>query len=635
MAAAVSASTPDFYAQQQTPPRQHTKRPSHPGMVPNQSPLQSVEYNAASSRSQPNDPYYTTPTRRAEREQSQDWDQYEYEPPGYDQPSQRHYSPAERHDASSRGSPRHLPPIETAPPPPPAHRSRQSSVGPEVSARGSFETSPQKQTGQGNMRHGVLRNEAHRYTSSTSNLPYQTYQAPAPASAHSPNSPRHHERAPSHDPYARNGYGGDEMHFDGEPSPGPYSRSPGHAAPSPRHYTPRYDEHAEFQNAPSPMASREFGTSPGRAPQDQHQHHRRPSYREEYEPSRGHSPGYGVPPPPSSLSYNVDPRLSRDVADRINDERRYDERLHQQSAAGRGRQYSEPPPSYGGRRDASPQPMQQSDRRSTANFAATTDPHAEQRRRMSASPNPAHRIPRKSVSPAPSLVVVERRRLSDVPFGPDSYDALNPSAVSSAHSDYSATSGLEHRQPNGKIIAHNGQEVDPSDHLPETSWAPEPEPRPGSKQPSPEPTRTRQSLSGAQPMPQAPRNRDHRSTRPEAGDAHQSYSYQYNEPTTPTATGRTKLQKKARGSSMSPGAIPLAPMAPEQYHDNRYGGYSPSREPARGHYDYPNENYAPQYGQGPPVPAKVPLYQGEHSALADEMSRIDIGNGRSRRRGGY
>lgn len=633
MAAAVTASTPGFYAQQQTPPRQHTKRPSHSGLIPNQSPLQSVEHNAAASRPQPNDPYYTTPTRRVEREQSQDWDQYE--PPSYDQPSQRHYSPAERHELPSRGSPRNLPPIETAqPPPPPAHRSRQSSVGPDMNSRGSHETSPQKQNAQSNMRHGVLRNEAHRYTNSASNVPYQTYQAPPTANSASPNSPRHHERSASHDPYARNGYGGDEMHFEREPSPGPYGRSPGHMASSPRHYgSSRYEDHDDYQNAPSPAASREYGNSPGHAPPEQHR--RQASYRDEYDASsRGHSPGYSVPPPPSSLSYNIDPRLSRDVADRINDERRYDERFHQQTAAGRGRQYSEPPPSYGGRRDASPQPMQQSDRRSTANYDAP-DPHTEQRRRMSASPNPAHRIPRKSVSPAPSLVVVERRRLSDVPFGPDSYDALNPSVVSSARSDYSATSGLEHRQPNGKIIAHNGQEVDPSDHLPETSWAPEPEPRPGSKQPSPEPARTRQSLSGAQPMPQAQRNRDRRSTRPEVNDSQQSYGYQYNEPTTPTTTGRTRLQKKARGSSVSPGAVPLAPIAPEQYHDNRYGGYSPSREPARGHYDYPNENYAPQYGHGPPVPAKVPLHPSEHSSLEDEMSRIDIGNGRSRRRGGY
>lgn len=210
----------------------------------------------------------------------------------------------------------------------------------------------------------------------------------------------------------------------------------------------------------------------------------------------------------------------------------------------------------------------------------------------------------------------------------------------SSRSSNSAMSGSHDRKdprdPNSKIVMHDGREVDPSDHLPIESWAPEPEPKPGQITTA---DNARRSPGGAQPMPPSGR-RQMRLSRTETAPM-----YQAEEPAhaPPPSSARNRLQKKApRGSSMPPGTVsPLGPTHAENYQE-RQGGYgSQGRQHAhRGSYDYPSENYAPpQYGSGPPIPAKVPLMSGANgladTSLMEEMSRIDIGNGRSRRRGGY
>lgn len=91
---------------------------------------------------------------------------------------------------------------------------------------------------------------------------------------------------------------------------------------------------------------------------------------------------------------------------------------------------------------------------------------------------------RKSVSPRPSptdTVITP----SSIPYGPDSYDIHNPSNGSPMASNHSAQnpyqirpepSGAPPREgPNGPIVGWDGREIDPSDHLPVDSWAPEPE----------------------------------------------------------------------------------------------------------------------------------------------------------------
>ena len=91
--------------------------------------------------------------------------------------------------------------------------------------------------------------------------------------------------------------------------------------------------------------------------------------------------------------------------------------------------------------------------------------------------------PRKSVSPKPPAS--GERDIGAVPFSPDSYNALNPnftgapSVVDFATQDGSSfTQQLRSLQEVAPIIGDDGREIDPSDHLPCDTWAPEPEKKP-------------------------------------------------------------------------------------------------------------------------------------------------------------
>lgn len=85
---------------------------------------------------------------------------------------------------------------------------------------------------------------------------------------------------------------------------------------------------------------------------------------------------------------------------------------------------------------------------------------------------------RKSVSPNPSPG-------GSAPFSPDDFGVHNPYArppptanSASPHSPYQIRPGSEayaRDDTKGPIVGWHGQEIDPSDHLPVDSWAPEPE----------------------------------------------------------------------------------------------------------------------------------------------------------------
>ncbi|OJD11371.1 hypothetical protein AJ78_07851 [Emergomyces pasteurianus Ep9510] len=95
---------------------------------------------------------------------------------------------------------------------------------------------------------------------------------------------------------------------------------------------------------------------------------------------------------------------------------------------------------------------------------------------------------RKSISPHPPSPK-EPGGLSGIPFSPDAYDALNPnvstaSAVQQPAAPYETPEGaieaarqreLEKFREEGPIIGNDGRVIDPSDHLPADTWAPEPE----------------------------------------------------------------------------------------------------------------------------------------------------------------
>lgn len=107
---------------------------------------------------------------------------------------------------------------------------------------------------------------------------------------------------------------------------------------------------------------------------------------------------------------------------------------------------------------------------------------------QSASPDPRAFTKRKAVSPQPFTGQGEQR-LSGVPFGPDSYEIFNPSSplsssVAGPESRYETPeqakeaarqSEVQKLRDQGPIIGNDGRVIDPSDHLPTDTWAPEPE----------------------------------------------------------------------------------------------------------------------------------------------------------------
>jgi len=95
------------------------------------------------------------------------------------------------------------------------------------------------------------------------------------------------------------------------------------------------------------------------------------------------------------------------------------------------------------------------------------------------SPGLQPTVARKAVGASP-------KKLNTVPFGPDSYDVLNPgtSPVTNAGTRFETQEHAKESQRLreveklrglGPIIGNDGREIDPSDHLPADTWAPEPE----------------------------------------------------------------------------------------------------------------------------------------------------------------
>lgn len=296
------------------------------------------------------------------------------------------------------------------------------------------------------------------------------------------------------------------------------------------------------------------------------------------------------------------------------------------------------------------------------------------------SPDMRHTLQRKSVSPHPASPQSEGG-LAGVPFGPDSYDVLNPPSTSTGSvkghvptpeqiKEAARLVEVERLREQGPIIGNDGREIDPSDHLPSDTWAPEPERK--TRKPEvvirfrtkDEATRTpnsyRSSPDAIRPvsMPVPTYNNS-----PLLGDS----------PSTATATfktGRNRLQKQMpvrplpvqpyQHAQSSP-AVPLAPpvstfATPSPGSRLPLVSTPPSgsrlpQRPALSEYSVmQNRGYgsSPQihgYEPSPPrIPAKVPFYGAESSnresygggmdALSAEMQNIDIGVGSGVRSGG-
>lgn len=259
---------------------------------------------------------------------------------------------------------------------------------------------------------------------------------------------------------------------------------------------------------------------------------------------------------------------------------------------------------------------------------------------------------RKSVSPQPTPSPLERR-LSAVPFSPDSFDELNPharsnSSVNQSGARYRSAAEAEEaarqqerelQRPEGPIIGNDGRVIDPSDHLPVDSWAPEPERKTAQK--ISVTVRARQSPRGAQPMPTATRQPLKEQIAQGQQESVRSYPINEDMPTTPGSTARIRWPKNPRQSpGMPPASSPLAASlngtprslprpSTSDYALRERGGFGYNSSPAQGGF----ANGSP-YG-APPIPAKVSLSNGytdemEHygtDQLSREVMAIDIGGG--------
>ncbi|KAB5525587.1 hypothetical protein GE09DRAFT_475042 [Coniochaeta sp. 2T2.1] len=754
----------------QTPPRPQPNPPT--SYIPNQSPLQQVEYGtppSAPARYQHQDQYSPAPPPASGYgfPGQQNPDQQFHTPernepysghaddrrasPSVHSPFDNQYQrPTQDYDSRYQVDERGVSPEDDRPPPPPVHRSRHNSgaAHEQMLVRNGYENLPSKGTPP-SIRHEVLRNEAHRHTMSGTYPGRPTYKpvnsAPAitdgsfysPVEPHQVTPPRHHsfdsvydsqhrsmqptvEDVPeSPDHYSLNSFrrstsGAPEYESRYEPdydqasSPAPLNLG-GRVSLSSNHYSPspvqddqyRRNSFSQQQQAPA-SSSRDYRshddlrTEP--PPADFYNERGQPllPYQGELD---GASGSYAMPPVPSSLVPGVDPSLAIEVSRRINEDRRNSRRYTQPAMESlptdRDRRTIAGPSDYS---TGSPSPAygssQHSRGRSSMNHSAPPEynsqahvPGYTPNPVRNSSPNPQHTIKRKSISPAPPRSADESRRLSGVPFGPDSYNALNPALAGTTSKDTSA-SGPDYND-NGMIISHDGREVDPSDHLPVDTWAPEPEPR----KPTTATSSSRPSPAGPQSLPASgrrPLRIAGRAQTTEPGYISPDVSFDASTPTKPTT--RNRLQKKAhRASAMPvmstaintpPSHQPSSPLAPLPLHQDNFT--PPRNLPRAQTFDYPNENHAPAYASspldshghhsrggsaggfrssmsGPPIPEKVPLAlpasgsqavmsgalpaprqydewggmrggnaSGELS-LMEEMQRIDIGTGRARR----
>jgi hypothetical protein len=706
--------TPDHvqtpHRAQPNPPPPHSSEhtPSHSGHYSSASSLRNRQGDYSSA---PNSSYHT-PSNNSDARHAPSDGYPLYPGDGMESPDHHGHTPDKRYTPSapyvalSNEQMFSLEMDSERPPPPPAHRSTPSAVS-EPRHSPSHDSMVHSQTPPA-MRMDVLRSEAHRQSAPSNAYPgrpvYRPYDsAPAPQSTetHQVSPPRHHSYDTSYDThhksmqatvedvpdspnsglddYRRNGsrapdYG--EPEYRQDPSPAPLSlRGRGSAPPalyagSPASGLRQHGASIDHVQSDPSLSSR---THPAHATQfgydSQSQAGGYSPYRgsgQELDDTQVRAPDgsmrFALPCVPASLVPGVDPGVSMEISQRINDDRRHEARYSQHPAGSqptaiaaasvRGRQMTGPPPSYG-----ATQPRHGS--HDTYERSPSARPPSQHRGLSpNPSPNGQHTIRRKSISPAPPQ---EGRGLSGVPFGPDSYDALNPVLSTSAPKE---TIRLDYDEVNGKIITHDGKEIDPSDHLPMDTWAPEPEPK-GKK--TSESSTTRASLSGPQPIPPSGRKPLRvREVRPTSTAALPPATYITPEPgrqqLPPPNTGRNRLQKKANRSSAMPvmmsgangaGPGPLAPLPQAQ--DN----YAPRPLGRASTYDY--ENHAPpsmhdtssglyardHSASAPPIPAKIPLAAGPGSsmqlhrggygdfggenALMEEMSRIDIGTGRARR----
>ncbi|KAJ5917943.1 hypothetical protein N7454_010318 [Penicillium verhagenii] len=253
-------------------------------------------------------------------------------------------------------------------------------------------------------------------------------------------------------------------------------------------------------------------------------------------------------------------------------------------------------------------------------------------------------VTRKSVSPRPSI---SSDRASSIPFSPDSYNAINPHAARSATSRdptpaYESPAQARdaairaEREPirdlSQPIIGDDGREIDPSDHLPTDTWAPEPERK----------NRKPEVIIRFKHAPrERPTSRGNDATSRSTGPPRVGFRTE--------TTSYSSDRKRYTPSHTQPSPEPMDRAAQRGY-DNYGDGYTQPRG-----YSTPTSTERPRssrgsvspspgsrsplydYAPGPPIPSKVPVSQGAPSypvaasnpgmdALSRELKTIEIGS---------
>ncbi|KAL5343470.1 hypothetical protein BJX70DRAFT_408253 [Aspergillus crustosus] len=230
---------------------------------------------------------------------------------------------------------------------------------------------------------------------------------------------------------------------------------------------------------------------------------------------------------------------------------------------------------------------------------------------------------RKSISPRPPP---SRGRdgsqvsTSQTPFSPDSFDSYNPHAArSAAHRepapayetpaqamDAARRNEAASARTEGPIIGDDGREIDPSDHLPTDTWAPEPDRK--SRKPG---VIVRFRNAPARTAPRtAPPASPKEYVRPTS-------SYMVSTDLDRTSP-RGDYTRGRAGYGGSPGAHGRKYSTPSPQPHSRRNSVSPSPSPM---YAAPTI--------GPPIPAKVPISAPtghRQDALSRELNSIDIGS---------
>lgn len=383
----------------------------------------------------------------------------------------------------------------------------------------------------------------------------------------------------------------------------------------------------------------------------------RPPHSSYSQPDRRRSPEHFSTSPvrdynqstPPSLVPGYDPRIAEDESERL--------MFENQSSA---RQASEPAPQYQAfavhntqsRAHPTPRYVGQPQHRPVDDVSARRPHRASAPVTTQTEVGPESRTPiRKSVSPQPESGPVERQQ-SVVPFGPDSYDVFNPSLNDASDGN---SSGPKYNTPEqsrealhehereaklaeGPIIGTDGRVIDPSDHLPAETWAPEPETKTPKKKPEIT-VRFRRSPAGAQPMPASAR-RATTETSPRPNPLVTPAYAHSSDPISPTSAARSRLLTKSRQAMAQPASSPAVPTISTNTTRMNMPRSNASDYPLREHENY-GYGSSPTYARSPPggvppppIPGKVPLSAGSSgqedwgmTALSKEMRRIDIGVG--------